>query len=545
MPDVNSIPFKQAAGNGHYESKQLPNDNQDFLAILGLPTSLGNVTSVTAPSRDGQLAQYWQTGGVTIKGSTAIGLVDLVDGVVTTKATPAGEIVGTTAIQTLTNKTLVTPVITGTISGLDKNSVGLGNVDNTSDANKPVSGPQQTALNLKEDKANKAVANGYASLDATVKVPLAQLPTTVQGSVSYQGTWNATTNVPVMPAASAANKGWYYVVSVAGTVVVSGVSDWGVGDWLVSNGVAWDKVDNTDAVTSVAGQTGAVVLTKTDVGLNNVDNTSDAQKNSAAAVLTNKTINGMNNTLTVRLDADVANNLPVVRLNNGIGATDQTWWCGDGSWKSPAGAGDVVGPGGAANEEVALFSGASGKLLKRATGSGIVTVSNGVWQVPNNNIASMYSAGSVVQTVIVESSAWVQGNTLIPSDNTIPQIGEGTELVGVALTITPQFATSVFDIAFNAPAYITASNNVTAALFRNSAANAIAMSWFNLSSGATGAQVLHFVHRDPAQGSLVAITYRIRYGPSIAGSVYINGINTAALGGGALCATLRVQEIKQ
>jgi hypothetical protein len=111
MPDVNSIPFKQASGNGHYESKQLPNDNQDFLAILGLPTSLGNVTSVTSPSRDGQLAQYWQTGGVTIKGSSAIGLVDLVDGVVTTKTTPAGEIVGTTAIQTLTNKTIVGPVI--------------------------------------------------------------------------------------------------------------------------------------------------------------------------------------------------------------------------------------------------------------------------------------------------------------------------------------------------------------------------------------------------------------------------------------------------
>jgi hypothetical protein len=41
------------------------------------------------------------------------------------------------------------PTFTGTVSGLDKGMVGLGNVDNTSDANKPVSSATQTALNLK------------------------------------------------------------------------------------------------------------------------------------------------------------------------------------------------------------------------------------------------------------------------------------------------------------------------------------------------------------------------------------------------------------
>jgi len=41
------------------------------------------------------------------------------------------------------------PTFTGTVSGITKTMVGLGNVDNTSDANKPVSSAQQTALNLK------------------------------------------------------------------------------------------------------------------------------------------------------------------------------------------------------------------------------------------------------------------------------------------------------------------------------------------------------------------------------------------------------------
>ena len=41
------------------------------------------------------------------------------------------------------------PTFTGTIGGVTKSMVGLGNVDNTSDANKPVSTAQQTALDLK------------------------------------------------------------------------------------------------------------------------------------------------------------------------------------------------------------------------------------------------------------------------------------------------------------------------------------------------------------------------------------------------------------
>jgi hypothetical protein len=62
---------------------------------------------------------------------------------------------------------------------IDKASVGLGNVDNTSDANKPISTATQTALNLKEDKANKGIPNGYASLAGDGKVPSTQLPSYV------------------------------------------------------------------------------------------------------------------------------------------------------------------------------------------------------------------------------------------------------------------------------------------------------------------------------------------------------------------------------
>ena len=48
---------------------------------------------------------------------------------------------------------LNSPTFTGTVAGITKSMVGLGNVDNTSDANKPVSTATQAALDLKADKA--------------------------------------------------------------------------------------------------------------------------------------------------------------------------------------------------------------------------------------------------------------------------------------------------------------------------------------------------------------------------------------------------------
>lgn len=63
--------------------------------------------------------------------------------------------------------------------GVTKAQVGLGSVDNTSDANKPVSSAQQAALNLKLNASLKGAANGLAELDSAGKVPAAQLPSFV------------------------------------------------------------------------------------------------------------------------------------------------------------------------------------------------------------------------------------------------------------------------------------------------------------------------------------------------------------------------------
>jgi len=122
----------------------------------------------------------------------------------------------------------------------------------------------ETLVSDLEAVANKGAASGYCPLDASSKVSTTYLPDAVIGALNYQGTWDADTNDPSL-ASGVGTKGYYYVVSVAGTTTLDGISDWQIGDWVVFNGTAWEKIDNTDKVSSVNSQTGVVVLDTEDV----------------------------------------------------------------------------------------------------------------------------------------------------------------------------------------------------------------------------------------------------------------------------------------
>jgi hypothetical protein len=62
------------------------------------------------------------------------------------------------------------------------------------------------------------------------------------GALNYKGTWNASTNTPTL-ASGVGTKGDYYVVSVAGSTTLDGISNWGVGDWATYNGSVWQRVE--------------------------------------------------------------------------------------------------------------------------------------------------------------------------------------------------------------------------------------------------------------------------------------------------------------
>ena len=109
-------------------------------------------------------------------------------------------------------------------------------------------------------------------------------PLLTSGQVNYDGTWNAATNTPTLVSPpDALSKGDYYVVSAAGTQF--GIS-FAVGDWIISNGTAWEKVDLTDAVSSVFGRTGAVVGDSTDYSAVGLTNTAIGAANPSTGAFT-------------------------------------------------------------------------------------------------------------------------------------------------------------------------------------------------------------------------------------------------------------------
>lgn len=87
----------------------------------------------------------------------------------------------------------------------------------------------------------------------------------VLGGATFQSVYDASTNSAGLVDGTG-TKGHYYVVSVAGVQDFgSGSIDFNVGDWAIYNGTIWQKVDNTDAVSSVNGKLGAVSLTTADI----------------------------------------------------------------------------------------------------------------------------------------------------------------------------------------------------------------------------------------------------------------------------------------
>lgn len=86
--------------------------------------------------------------------------------------------------------------------------------------------------------------------------------------LNYKGTWNASTNTPTLSDGTGSGGDVYRVSVGASRNLGSGTIAWDVGDYAIWSPVtsSWEKADTTDAVSSVAGRTGAVTLTSADLG---------------------------------------------------------------------------------------------------------------------------------------------------------------------------------------------------------------------------------------------------------------------------------------
>ena len=95
-----------------------------------------------------------------------------------------------------------------------------------------------------------AIAASDTILAAMAKLQ-GQITGIPQGLV-YQGTWNANTNTPTL-ASGTGTTGYFYIVSVAGSTNLDGITDWQVGDWaiFIEQGAndQWEKIDNSQSIT--------------------------------------------------------------------------------------------------------------------------------------------------------------------------------------------------------------------------------------------------------------------------------------------------------
>ena len=128
------------------------------------------------------------------------------------------------------------------------------------------------------------------------------------GAVTYKGTWDAATNTPTL-ASGTGTQGDYYVVNVAGSTNLDGITDWQIGDWAIFNGTVWEKVDNTDSVSSVNGQVGTVVLNAANVGAaaNTVEIIAGTGLGGGGNLTANVTLDLANTTVVAATYGDAAN----------------------------------------------------------------------------------------------------------------------------------------------------------------------------------------------------------------------------------------------
>ena len=200
---------------------------------------------------------------------------------------------------------------------------------------------------------SQSVLDSIASLQAQI--------TAMAGFVNYEGTWNASTNIPTL-VSSVGTKGDYYVVSTTGTTNLNGITAWTQGDWAIFNGSAWEKVDNTDLVSSVAGRTGAVTLSTTDISGLGTMSTQNA---------TSVAITGGTATLTSLTTAAVqATNSGGLSLKNSAGTTQISMGGGGGDNVSVNVSTNING----SNAQIDISPTGTGHVHMKPTGTGAIEI---------------------------------------------------------------------------------------------------------------------------------------------------------------------------
>jgi hypothetical protein len=177
-----------------------PTEGPTFTGTVVLPstTSIGNLTSTELGYLDGITSSVQtQINAAGTALSSHESDTTNIHGIADTAALATKTYVDNAGVALQSNidakAPIANPTFTGTVAGITKTMVGLSNVDNTSDANKPVSTATQTALDLKAPKAAPTFTGTLTAADVTISGNL-----TVSGTTTTVNTTNFTTSDPVI-----------------------------------------------------------------------------------------------------------------------------------------------------------------------------------------------------------------------------------------------------------------------------------------------------------------------------------------------------------
>lgn len=143
-----------------------------------------------------------------------------------------------------------------------------------------------------------------------------------------------------------------------------------------------------------------------------------------------------------------------------------------------------------------------------------------------------------IQRVYTQTGAVATGTTIIPADDTIPQITEGFEIM--TLSITPTNASNLLIITAQVMSSPSALSSGIVALFQDATANALTMN--ATSEPNSGTLLLLPIDYTMVAGTTSATTFRIRLGHNVAGTNTFNGASGGRLWGGVINSSLTITE---
>ncbi len=149
----------------------------------------------------------------------------------------------------------------GTFSVIPNNTAEIAVTVTTGDAGVAAIGFPSGGFTAPDGSSATTQSNSDNSTKLATTAYVDSMISTVPAGLVFKGNWNANTNTPTL-ASGTGTVGNYYIVSVAGSTNLDGITDWQVGDWAVftDDGAGgadqWDKIDNSSTLdgSGVAGQ---------------------------------------------------------------------------------------------------------------------------------------------------------------------------------------------------------------------------------------------------------------------------------------------------